>query len=142
MRRQPWEREPGETDKAWRAFQAFRDAGPDRSLVGTYRAVYGRPEAEKVRPFFRTWSSRHSWDDRVEAWDRHVDRAVQHEFLDQHRAMAVRHVAVARLMQAKALEALQAMDPSKLTARDIRDWMEAAQKLARGLRIAIREVGG
>jgi len=54
--RQPWERQRGESHKAYAAYRAFRDRGPDRSLVG-------------ARAIERRWSSAWGWRERTDAWD-------------------------------------------------------------------------
>ncbi len=53
---QPWERQRGESAKAYEAFRTFRDVGPHRSLLG-------------CRSIERRWSYRWRWADRAAAWD-------------------------------------------------------------------------
>jgi hypothetical protein len=53
---QPWDRERGESAKAYASFRRFRDEGPSRSLVGR-------------RKIERRWSYRWRWFERAGSWD-------------------------------------------------------------------------
>lgn len=69
---QPWERQPTEPDDAWTAFLHFRDAEDDeheriRSLNETSRT---RKEHATT---IKRWAKRWRWQDRVVAFDRHLD---------------------------------------------------------------------
>lgn len=68
--RELWEKLPTETAKAWAAFVMFRDLGTERSLPKTVGALKGKPGIEMIQ----TWSARHHWFDRAEAYDLHLDR--------------------------------------------------------------------
>ncbi len=54
--RAPWERQRGESAKAYTAFRRFRDLGPSRSLAG-------------CRSIERRCSYRWRWAPRAAAWD-------------------------------------------------------------------------
>jgi hypothetical protein len=71
---EPWDRRPDETIKAFRAFVAFRDAGPDRSVPATYRQVTGRLSAKQAGGGWNVWASKHEWHERAAAWDAFMDR--------------------------------------------------------------------
>lgn len=64
-----WERDAGETDKAFAAFVAYRELGTGRSLekVG---AKWGKTGGyQKV---LERWSSQYDWGKRVSAYDDHL----------------------------------------------------------------------
>lgn len=67
--RDPWDRQPKETDQAWAAFVVYRDMGLQRTL---WRAaeILGKPKPERV---LEELSARLGWRFRVESWDRHQD---------------------------------------------------------------------
>lgn len=77
----PWDRQPGETPQAFHAFTIYRNLGHLRShsrvaselLSGGLRR--GNPMG--VRKDMGIWSRRHRWVERVQAWDREVDRQDQ-----------------------------------------------------------------
>src|SRR5690242_9936177 len=62
----PWDRQPKESEPAYRAFTAYRDMGESRThdaivhALGISRALVSR------------WSSKWSWVTRCTSWDNHV----------------------------------------------------------------------
>ena len=59
----PWQRRKGESRKAYAAFLAYRDLGPDRSLSRVAEAL------GKQLSLMKRWSAKHEWVWRAEAWD-------------------------------------------------------------------------
>jgi hypothetical protein len=70
-----WDRQPGESEEAYRAFCVFRDMGPDRELIGAYRSTKGTAEgpsrARNTPGRWKTWLADHDWRRRALAWDNH-----------------------------------------------------------------------
>src|SRR5690606_17803428 len=64
---QLWERQGGETDKAYEAFALYRDMGVNRSVRDVAQQL-GKSAALIAR-----WSSKKNWVERVSAWDDHED---------------------------------------------------------------------
>lgn len=79
-----WERQEGETPKAWYAFTVYRDAHPfERSLRRVAAHIYGhgtdtslvtRTQWDQVAK----WSSRWQWGERVDAWYAYLDEVTCH----------------------------------------------------------------
>lgn len=67
-----WERQKGETAKAYASFCFYRDAGADRTVVAAYRTVYGRPNAKTPAGWFNAWPGKYKWSDRVFAYEGHM----------------------------------------------------------------------
>jgi hypothetical protein len=70
-----WEPQEGELrggGKAWRAFCAFRDLGPERTLRQAAAVFYGSPDGEP-RPHqydqLRRWSAKFDWQERARSLD-------------------------------------------------------------------------
>jgi hypothetical protein len=63
-----WERQNGESVQAYAAFQAFRDAGPDRSLKAAALAV------GKSIQMIKQWSGPKNWLSRAAAYDAHLEQ--------------------------------------------------------------------
>jgi hypothetical protein len=127
----PWERQENEKDQAWAAFVAYRDMGPGRSIAKVAQVI-GR---EKSKSLLEGWSSRHGWVRRAAAFDQHQEataaadarattRAARAAVLDQQ-------AVAARVMLAKGLQALQAVDPTQIDPRALPKWIEAAIRLNR-----------
>lgn len=126
---EPWERQPGEKAASFALFAEFRDLGPTRSYNQFIR------DKRRSRSGLFNLAAAHGWNDRLDAYDRHVDRRVQQANIDEINAMANRHARVALGMLGKATEALNAVDASKLTPTQLVAFVETAvkvERLARG----------
>ena len=92
-----WERQYGETDSAWRAFQDYRGMSSGRDIDALYahyieKAKNHDPATGSIKSVpttkintLYTWSSRHNWGDRVKAWDEHQDKQIQVEQTEAER---------------------------------------------------------
>ena len=67
----PWERQPKESAKAFAAFAAYRDLGPDRTVA---KAVTILGKKTGYRRAMEEWSVRWGWVARASLWDDHQDR--------------------------------------------------------------------
>lgn len=92
--RDPWTRQPRESDSAWRAFQTWRDLGPGNrafaKVVEQTQLKYGT---------LTTFSYRNRWRERTVAWDAHVDRVKRDADLKAIRDMRERHIKMAQALQ-------------------------------------------
>lgn len=129
----PWERQPGESGKAFTCFRHYLEQGPRRTVEATgkwYRQQQGSSRAASAQQrgnanYIGGWSKRYSWRDRAEAFDREEARRIDAERLkvrqqaiidagerhgQQSRAFA--QFAVALLSRAAAL--LSSPDPNAI----------------------------
>lgn len=88
-RRKPWERQKGETARAYRYFTIYRDLGANRSLA----AVASDSGVSKAR--MEQLSRKYAWVERVGLWEDELDRRnredldrLRREALDRHRGAA------------------------------------------------------
>jgi hypothetical protein len=126
-----WERLPGESDKAFAAFIAYRDtAEKDRSIPKCVAAYYGGESSAKVRQWQR-WSSDFRWQERVQAWTDEQDRVATAARLREIEAMNARHASEARALQQKALTRLQTLQPSELSPGLLLRYLLDAARLER-----------
>jgi hypothetical protein len=103
-----WERQPGETSRAYEAFSAYRDLGSARSLAKVGQ-ILGKSKALMER-----WSAAHSWVDRIaalEARDEMVRREALEQFLaNQAEDHAAREARIAeKLLEIREQAANQAL---------------------------------
>lgn len=77
-----WERQLGESDKAWEGFKLYRDLGPARSLRAVAEALYGVRWKHGKRTV-EGWSSRNDWVDRVQALEAR-DEMIRREAVEEH----------------------------------------------------------
>ena len=127
-----YERQPKETDPAWRAFCVYRD-DPERSQEKVAKAT------GKSAQLMAAWSTRWSWRKRVVEWDREADDRSRAAQLDEIEEMQRRHIRLAQGMQQLAaielkrkLEGAQKKQKlGQLAAKDMRELIEAGAKLER-----------
>lgn len=94
-----WERQPGESPKAWQAFQVFRDMGEER---GVY-AVRNKAGFSTSYQQLQKWAERFRWIERAAAYDRMIDRKRQRAHIEEVEAMARRQVDIGRVLQERGL---------------------------------------
>lgn len=121
----PWERQPGESGKAYTAFCIYRDLGRERTLIQTSQQV------GKYRSLIDRWSAMGKWKDRALAWDAHIDRKVQAATEREKIKMVERHAKQAMLFQQKIFERMQTMTSGELTPSDMVKWFDIAVKIER-----------
>ena len=119
----PWERQPGETEKAYEAFLIFKNLGPGRTV---------KEVSEKLRKsydLFRRWKKRYDWDSRVEAYDRENERKEQIATQQARKKMIERHIKIGTSLQGKALQALETISPEEMKPQDIERFLQFGTKL-------------
>lgn len=123
----PWERQPGESAKAYEAFSLYRDMGVDRSLSKVGKAL------GKSKTMMDKWSSPNAfnWVERAKAWDIEQDRILQKQQYEDIKKMRKRHADIAVAMIAKAAKALMKIPEEEIKASDISRMVETASKLER-----------
>lgn len=131
---EPWERQKGETPRAWEAFCVYRDMGPDRSITKTAQHLH------KNRTTIGEWSSKYDWVKRVTAWDAEQDRIARQTQIDEIKKMRKRHADLATAMLVKAAKALQRIPEDEVKAGDVSRLVETASKLERISRGDVGEV--
>jgi len=117
-----WERLPGESDPAWRAFMDYRDSHP-RSIRVTAKRL-GKSSTIVAR-----WSTLHGWLKRAAAFDADQDRKHLAALEDERLTAARRQAQLGYAAQEVAVQALAATDPATLTPT------EATRLLGLGVKI-------
>lgn len=130
-----WERQPGETQRAFAAFKVYRDTPTrDRSIRAACASYYpnlsGGPFTSKLR-YWEKLSSQWSWVQRVEEFEAYVDQQGIQARIDEIKRMNERHVQIATGMISKAAQRLRDMEPAELTVTEMRLFFESAARLER-----------
>lgn len=81
----PWDRQPGETSKAYAAFCVYRDQGESRTVRTTAEAL------AKSDNLIKGWSAKNNWVSRAAAWDSMPGKAVAEAYADMARRIASQH---------------------------------------------------
>lgn len=145
-RDEPWLKWPDEPENDYARFQCFRDLPPPRRtiengfLVHSGGALLGTEKSK--RPYPQAWaglSRKWRWSERVRAFDVWKEKsqleAERDGTLEAWREMGERHAREAMALQQKALQRLQTMNPSELSAAEVRQFLVQAatlERLARG----------
>jgi hypothetical protein len=145
--RQPWDRQVGESSKAYSHLCIYRDMGVSRSL----RHMAGLPGCTSVRRQLNRWSSRWRWVERCQRYDDHLERQARLEQEKERKDMAKRHAKIAILGQTLVVKSTEKLiaeveDGSRrATASDISRLLDVSvrvERLARGEPTEISELGG
>lgn len=131
---EPWERQEGETAKAFEAFVIYRNIGAERSLRKVVQ------ELHKNLTTIAEWSSKYDWVERCRAWDAEQDRIARMEQVKAIKAMRNRHAGMAKAMIVKAGQALNRIPLDEIKPSDISRMIEVASKLERISRGDVGEV--
>lgn len=91
----PWDRQPGETSKAYEAFLTYRDQGASRTVRNVAEAL-GKSET-----LISGWSSKNNWVSRSAAWDSMPSRKTEEAYEDMAARIAAQHERVATKLMAK-----------------------------------------
>ena len=127
----PWERQDGESAKAYQAFCKYLDMGEKRSI----RAV--AQQLGKSATLMARWSSTWHWPDRVAEYEADLRRLAYKKAQNDAEKMAKRHINIALRMQEKALAALSATKPEYIQVRDMITLLREATKLERDSRVDV-----
>ena len=97
----PWERLAHESQRAFSNFQKYRSMGAKRSI----RRL---AQQENIHPsVLAEQSSKYRWQDRVSAWDAHLDKESQCKEIEQVHAMKRRQISLALRAQKAAAKGLR-----------------------------------
>lgn len=141
----PWERQPCDTEARWRAFHAYRDQEPPRSLRALCTLLGLSHVAGRNR--FSTWSTEDGWPERCFAYDRYLDarrvELIVDVLAEDAREVANRHAGIARdaiecahsvvrgwLVRLQANEPLEGWTPTEV--RGMLKDMVTLERLVRG----------
>jgi hypothetical protein len=140
-----YDRQPGEPDKAWKAFTLYRDMEFSRNLreaSAKYAKLMGlKSKPESTHKVFQTWSAKYSWVFRCSEWDSKLDKRRRQKKILEIEEMKQRHLKLALSMQGlgsielkKWLEKVRASENQKtveLSTGDIRALVELGIRLER-----------
>jgi hypothetical protein len=130
----PWERQSGEKNRWYARFEAFRLAGPSRSLLGAVNAErrrQGRPSARSTPQAWAATARRWRWRERAEAWDESQRQEARQEHARRIEEMNRRHAQEAFALQGKAVQRLKSLDAEHLSPADVLRFCLGAAKLER-----------
>ncbi len=132
-----WERQPGETGKAYSHFAKYRDLGPERSMEKLRKNLGVKVSQTRLEQL----SVKYNWVNRAAAYDDYIDRKKREEKEKAILDMAERHARLAVAFQQKVVERLRELDSAELEPRDLSKWLDIAVKVERLARGEPTEIG-
>lgn len=134
---QPWERQPGETPKAYAAFCKYRKLGPEkRSLEAVEPRTKKGQKKDYVSRYIGEWSSQFRWVERAAAYDDHLDEVRRKADEKAIATMSKRHAeGMARIFE-RGLNRIEALDDDAIRgalALELAMNGMKGERLARGL---------
>ncbi|PWI05014.1 hypothetical protein DIZ27_41825 [Streptomyces sp. NWU339] len=123
----PWERQPGETAHKHGQFVTYRDIGRTRTLTEAAQRLtlaYGH---------VRNLAAQCRWRERVEAYDRHLDRQYEAMWLEERRKAAETDAKILGAAIGKLAQRLGSLRADELSAGDFIRLMDVAMRHRRVL---------
>lgn len=127
---EPWDPQPGETARAFQAWQRYCGLLPRaRSVVAAYRQETGREHARHAPGTWNGWASRYDWPARALAVDRHKALETAEQVVQERREAARNRITIGRFAMRKALESLQSI--GQLSASEAARLLDVGHRLER-----------
>lgn len=121
----PWERQKGESEKAFEAFRIYRDLGDDRSIPKVSQ------QCTKSESLLKRWSSKFNWIDRARDYDNELEKEAKAKAVKARKDMTARQIQISMKLQKKALYALKELSAADMSPKDIKDYLKIATDLER-----------
>jgi len=126
-----WLRQPGETEKAYAAFQCYLEMGDERSIPAVAK------EVAKSRQLIGRWRSKYNWKERAREYDNFVALGKAKKTRREIEARYERLGRISDQLIAFGLAKVKATDPLKLTHREAIEYMYLGLKMAEASRAVL-----
>jgi hypothetical protein len=134
-----WDRQSGETNRAYEALCAYLQLGPRRSLAKAAEVFYDGKSAGKVRHFER-WSSQYEWVKRAEAWDEHQRALDAREYEIARREAKQSRLRALHDLQGLVIDAIGKLTAQAIAQGEFADIVRASKMIWEQQRIEYDEV--
>ncbi|MEC3995177.1 hypothetical protein VSR01_17205 [Actinacidiphila sp. DG2A-62] len=123
----PWERQPKESARKHGQFVTYRDLGRARTLAKTAENL------TLAHGHVRNTAAEYRWRERVEAWDRHLDRLYEATWLEERRKAAEADAKILGAAIGKLAQRLGTLRAEDLSPGDFIRLMDVAMRHRRVL---------
>jgi hypothetical protein len=126
-----WERQPGETDREWQVWLAYRDAYP--ATKPSYRLVAEQlgTTINVVKKVGQRWG----FAARLQAWAKYCDELTLKARQEQIVAMNEKHISMAEKINQKLQTAIDNIDPYSLKPAEIQGLFKLSTEIERKARL-------
>lgn len=119
----PWERQLNESTQAFGAFKAYLDMGDERSYAKVGQRL------GKSKAIIDRWGSTWKWQERIREYDNFIQAEADKKLAKAERQRRIRLGSVSDQFMYKALQALEKIEPAKLSAQELMTMMRMAVML-------------
>ncbi|MMZ45692.1 hypothetical protein D1872_72960 [compost metagenome] len=126
-----YERQPGETDREYQIWLAYRDAYPSVRPSNRLVAEQLGTTVNVVSKVSQRWG----FPVRMQAWAKHCDELIMRKRQEEIVGMNESHVSMAATLNAKLKTAIDGIQPSSLSPKEIQGLMKVATDLERKARL-------
>lgn len=126
-----YERQPGETDREYQIWLAYRDSYPSVRPSNRLVAEQLGTTVNVVSKVSQRWS----FPVRMQAWAKHVDQLILRQRQQEIVDMNAEHVNMATTLNNKLKVAIEGINPASLTPKEIQGLMKVATDLERKARL-------
>ena len=117
-----WERQEGETEKAYSAFKIYLEM-PERSIPKMYQKGHFSPSSIKK------WARKYDWKSRAAAYDSSIFDSVRKANINSLKVSIQRKNNIASKLEEKALTALESLNLSRISGRTIVEMLTLSNQL-------------
>lgn len=121
--RDPWERQPSESDTMYTSFSRYLALGSARTLAKAAQVLTKNPS------YLRGVAAQYRWADRAASWDREQDRSFIEQMAADRRQVARAQLRVGTQFIAKVVARLETLDVETLRPQDLARFADVAIKL-------------
>jgi hypothetical protein len=125
---------PNEGPKAYQAFMAYCEMGPDRSLSSLSKSI------KKSKSLLSRWSAQYDWVYRASTYDKYLHERVMDEMAEERIENERQKAEIAKKFVEKAGEGLEDIDASKLKVSDRIRMISTGAKIERESRESLLEL--
>ena len=111
-----WQQLPEEPGKAYHAFRFYLHAGAYRSLQSVTNVLSKDKGYVKQ---LEKWSSMYNWRARANAWDVHVEKISERQYIENVLTMTDRHIQQSHYIQERVYEQLMSLDLTALKPSEL-----------------------
>jgi len=137
-----WERQEGESNRAYAAFCLYRDYGSDRKIFPVILSHVQDKAVAKIKYHsWRHWSAVHHWAKRAADFDKYIDKLRLAERLKLIEERGEAHRQITEQMLKVVKKKLDLMSPEELSPVNVTDWVRTAVQTEREV-LGIGKVDG
>ena len=123
VRKKPWDRQKGETDKAYDAFSTYLEM-PGRSIQKVAdRLTVSRQNIDKL-------ANKFDWRERAAAYDSSIVEALRRDKIKRRKKIAEKMDTVGNLMVDKAIEIFNTVSLQRISPRTATEMADAGSRIA------------